>query len=146
MSENPDKLTQFWKELKRRRVLHVVTVYASATFVIIELINNLAEPLNLPPNLLIIVIIVLAVVFPLVIILSWLYDLTAGGISKTKPIKQDVDVENPVVPNTWRIATYVSFVVIVGLIVLNIIIATPVPAEYFFYKALKLKDKIRGIG
>jgi len=121
MSGNPDKLTQFWKELKRRRVLHVVTVYASATFVIIELINNLAEPLNLPPNLLIIVIIVLAVVFPLVIILSWLYDLTAGGISKTKPISEDADVENPVVPNIWRIATYTSFVVIAALVVLNIV-------------------------
>jgi len=117
----PNKLSQFWQELKRRRVLHVITLYASAAFVIIELINNLAEPLNLPPNLLIIVIIVLAVVFPLVIILSWLYDVTSEGVEKTKPIEEVTETEKTVVPNAWRIATYASFVVIAGLVVLNIV-------------------------
>jgi hypothetical protein len=43
-----NKLSQFWRELKRRRVIHVITVYASASFVLIELVNNLSEPLNLP--------------------------------------------------------------------------------------------------
>jgi hypothetical protein len=32
-------LTQLWQELKRRKVVRVITVYAAA-FVIIELINN----------------------------------------------------------------------------------------------------------
>jgi len=71
MPINPNRLSQFWQELKRRRVVHLITVYASSAFVIIELINNLAEPLNLPPKLLTIVVIVLAVGFPLAIILSW---------------------------------------------------------------------------
>jgi adenylate cyclase len=121
MSANPNKLSQFWKELKRRRVIHVITVYASAAFVIIELINNLAEPLNLPPNLLIIVVIVLAVGFPLAIILSWLYDLTSEGVEKTKPIEEVSDKETASVPNAWKIATYVSFVIIIGLVTFNII-------------------------
>ena len=42
----------------------MITVYASAAFVIIELIGNLTEPLNLPANLSTIVIIVLAGGFP----------------------------------------------------------------------------------
>jgi len=121
MPQRPNKLSQFWQELKRRRVVHVITVYASAAFVIIELINNLAEPLNLPTNLLTIVVIVLAVGFPLAIILSWLYDLTSEGIEKTKPLSEIHEKEKPVVPNAWKIATYVSFVVIAGLAVLNIV-------------------------
>ncbi len=120
MPDKPSNLGQFWQELKRRRVIHVVTVYASATFVIIELINNLTEPLNLPPNLLTIVVIVLAVGFPLAIILSWLYDVTSEGVEKTKPIEEVKEGEKTVVPNAWKIATYISFVVIAGLIVLNI--------------------------
>ena len=114
------KLSQVWQELKRRRVIHVITIYASAAFVVIELINNLAEPLNLPPNLLTIAVIVLAVGFPLVIILSWLYDLTSKGIEKTKPLEEVSDGEEKVVPNAWKIATYVSFVVIIGLVTFNI--------------------------
>ena len=117
----PNKLSQFWQELKRRRVIHVITVYASAAFVLIELINNLAEPLNLPPNLLTIAVIVLAVGFPLAIILSWLYDVSAEGVEKTKPLEEAKEGGKTVIPNAWKIATYVSFIVIIGLAVLNIV-------------------------
>ena len=120
MPAQQSSLNQFWQELKRRRVIHVITVYASAAFVIIELVNNLAEPLNLPATLPTIVVIVLAVGFPLAIVLSWLYDLTSGGVERTKPLSEIKEGEKPVVPNAWKIATYVSFVVIAGLVTLNI--------------------------
>ncbi len=84
MSQKRFLISQFWQELKRRRVVHVITVYASASFVLIELVNNLTEPLNLPPRLSTIVVIILAVGFPLAVILAWIYDLTPIGIEKTK--------------------------------------------------------------
>jgi tetratricopeptide (TPR) repeat protein len=121
MAGNPNELSQFWHELKRRRVVHVITVYATSAFVIIELVNNLTEPLSLPVSLSTIVVIVLAVGFPLAIILSWIYDLTSKGVEKTKPINEIREGEKPVIPNAWRIATYVSFVVIIGLVTINIV-------------------------
>ena len=121
MPQKTNKLAQFWQELKRRRVVHVITVYASASFVLIELVNNLAEPLNLPPQLATIVVIVLAVGFPLAIILAWIYDLSPEGIEKTKPAEETENDALTKVPNAWRIATYISFVVIVGLLTLNIV-------------------------
>ncbi len=121
MPTNPNKLSQFWQELKRRRVVHVITVYASASFVIIELANNLTEPLNLPDKLATIVVVVLAIGFPLAVILAWIYDLTPEGIEKTKAAEETEGDEITKVPNAWRIATYVSFVVIVGLLTLNIV-------------------------
>ena len=120
MPGKPNNLVQFWQELKRRRVIHVITVYATAAFVIIELVNNLSEPLNLPARLSTIVIIILAVVFLLSIILSWLYDLTSEGVEKTKPLNEIKEGEKPVVPSAWKIATYVSFAVIIGLVTLNV--------------------------
>jgi len=120
MPDHTDKLHRFWQELKRRRVIHVITVYASASFVLIELVNNLAEPLHLPSTLATILIIILAVGFPLTIILSWLYDLTGEGIEKTKPIDEVPEGQLTKVPNAWKIATYTSFVVIIGLLTLNI--------------------------
>ena len=121
MSANPNNLSRFWQELKRRRVVHVITVYATASFVLIELVNNLTEPLNLPPRLSTIVVLILAVGFPLAVILAWIYDLTPEGIEKTKPSEQLDDNSRLKVPNAWRIATYVSFAVIVGLVSLNIL-------------------------
>jgi TolB-like protein len=116
----PNKLSQFWQELKRRRVIHLITVYCSAAFEIIELINNLVDPLNLPARLTTIVVVVLIAGFPLAIILSWLYDLTSEGVEKTKPISELHEEDTSIVPNAWKIATYVSFVVIFGLVLFNI--------------------------
>ena len=99
----------------------MITVYASSAFIIIELINNLSEPLKLPVNLLTIVVIILAVGFPLAIILSWLFDLTSKGVERTKPLSEEGPAEVTAIPSAWEVATIVSFVVIAGLIVLNIL-------------------------
>ena len=120
MSDNPGKLSQFWQELKRRKVLYVITVYASASFVIIELVNNVLEPLNLPDRTPTIAIIILAIGFPLAVILSWIFDMTPKGVEKTKPLTGSQEGEKSVITSRWKIATYVSIVVIIGLIILNI--------------------------
>ncbi|KPJ98603.1 MAG: hypothetical protein AMJ60_07695 [Desulfobacterales bacterium SG8_35] len=81
----PDKLTQFWQELKRRKVIRVITVYAASAFVILELTDIVAEPLKLPSWLLPVVIVLLAVGFIIAIILSWIYDIQPeGGLIKTE--------------------------------------------------------------
>lgn len=102
-------------------MIHVITVYASASFVLIELVNNLTDPLNLNSSLATIVIIVLSIGFPLAVILSWIYDLTGEGIEKTGSIKENAEAQSAKVPNAWKIATYVSFIVIIGLVTLNIV-------------------------
>lgn len=77
------KLSQFWQELKRRRVIQVIIVYGSVSFVIIELVNNVFEPLRLPEWTPTIVILVLIIGFPITAILSWFFDLTFKGFVKT---------------------------------------------------------------
>ena len=117
----PNKLSQFWQELKRRRVIHVIIVYATAAYIIIELVTNIAEPLNLPNWTPTMVIVLLAIGFPIAIIFSWIFDVTPEGVQKTKPIHKVKKEDKPVTTKNWKIASYISFVVIVGLILLNII-------------------------
>lgn len=119
MSEH-SKLSRFWQELKRRRVLHVITVYASASFVFIELINNVLEPLKLPEKLPNIAIVALAIGFPLAIALAWIFNLTPKGIEEASDPNKESQQASARTPNSWKIATYVSVVIIVGLLVLNI--------------------------
>ena len=75
MPSSPNKLSQFWKELKRRNVVRVITVYAGAAFVIMELVDIIEEPLKLPSWLLPVVIVLLSVGFIIAVILSWIYDI-----------------------------------------------------------------------
>jgi len=122
MPDNPSKLSQFWQELKRRKVVRVITVYAAAAFVILELVDIVSPSLRLPEWTMNFMIVLLCVGFIIAVILSWIYDIhPEGGIVKTEPAKKVP--EEPVPPSSkgWKVASYISFVVIVGLIVLNII-------------------------
>ena len=122
MPGNPNKLSRFWQELKRRKVIHVITVYAGAAFVIIELINNVTEPLRLPEWTPTLVIIILLIGFPLAVIFSWIYDIhPEKGVVETEQASDVKADQTSKSSSSWKIASYISFVVIVGLIVLNII-------------------------
>jgi len=122
MADKPVDPHNFWQELKRRKVVRVITVYAGAAFVILELADIITEPLGLPDWFLTALIIFLCVGFIITFIISWVYDIhPEGGMVKTEPASNVKDEDIPKLSKTWKIASYVSFVVIVGLIVLNII-------------------------
>jgi TolB-like protein len=117
-----NKLSQFWQELKRRKVVRVITVYAAAAFVILELLSIIIEPLRLPEWTLQFAIVFLCIGFVIAVILSWIYDVhPEGGIVKTETAHKVKAEDVPQSSNSWKIASYISFVVIVGLIVLNIV-------------------------
>ena len=84
-----NKISRFWQELKRRKVIQVIIVYATAAFVIIELVNNVFEPLRLPDWTPAMVIVILAIGFPFAIIFSWIFDISLKGIVKTESIEPD---------------------------------------------------------
>ena len=118
----PGKLSQFWNELKRRNVVRVVTVYAGAAFVILELADIIAEPLKLPAWLLPVVIVLLSIGLIIAIILSWIYDIhPEEGMVKTEPAKEGREEDKAVVSKGWKIASYISFGIIAGLIILNLL-------------------------
>ena len=117
----PEKSHNFWQELKRRKVIRVITVYAAAAFVILELVDIVSPALGLPTWTMGLVIVLLCTGLVLSIILSWIYDITPAGVEKTRPLSVDKKVKETTTSNGWKIATYVSFVVIVGLIVFHIL-------------------------
>jgi TolB-like protein/tetratricopeptide (TPR) repeat protein len=121
MPDKPSNLGQFWQELKRRKVVRVITVYAAAAWVILEFISNIEEPFELPDWTTRFVFVILCVGLIVSIILSWIYDITQEGIEKTKPIQDVPKKEKPFTSKGWKIASIISIIVIVALIVLNII-------------------------
>ena len=78
-------------ELKRRKVFQVAAVYAVVAWLIIQVIDVINDPLNLPGWLDTVVIVLLAVGFPIAIILAWAFDLTPQGVAREKGARS-VDV------------------------------------------------------
>ena len=123
MSESPKMLFKFWNELKRRKVIRITTVYAAAAFIILQLVDIIAQPLQLPSWTLPFVIVLLCVGFIISVLLTWIYDITPEGVQMTKPvddIKSNEKVK-PIASNGWRITSYISIVIIVAFAAFYII-------------------------
>lgn len=137
----PDKSNnpfQFWEELKRRKVFRVLAMYAGAAYVAIELVNNVAEPLGLPTWTATVVILFLAIGFPIVAILSWIFDLTSTGIVKTEPIGQIVEQNLSTEPGRRRLR--VGDVIIAVLFVAVVILAYPRVFKNDMFKDIRDED------
>ncbi len=121
-----DKLTgleKFWQELKRRKTVRVITVYAAAAFIILQLVDIIAKPLQLPEWTLTFMIVLLSVGFIIAALFSWIYDITPEGVQKTK---SGSDIKHKgtaklAESNTWKIISYVSIIIIVALLAFNIV-------------------------
>ena len=86
MPDKPDNPFEFWQELKCRKVIRVIIAYAAAAVVIIELANNIAEPISLPPWVPTLVMVLLSIGFPFALIFAWIFEITSKGIRKTAKV------------------------------------------------------------
>jgi TolB-like protein/Tfp pilus assembly protein PilF len=123
MKRKPGELGNLLNELKRRKVIHVITVYAAIAFVILQLVDLVAEPLRLPVSTKALVIVLLCIGFVIAVFLSWVYDITPTGVKKTKPVSavKHIDQTTISISSGWKIATYVSIALIITLIAFNFI-------------------------
>jgi TolB-like protein len=92
------QIKKFLKELKRRNVFRVATAYAIAAWLIIQIVTVIEEPLSIPDWFDTIVIIMVAIGFPVALIFAWAFELTPEGIKKS----DEVEITDSVVQNTGR--------------------------------------------
>lgn len=78
-------MSTFITELRRRSVVKVSIAYAVIAWVLIQIVVSIEEPLHLPQWADTLIIVILAVGFPVVVFLAWTFDLTPGGIRRTWP-------------------------------------------------------------
>jgi len=115
MPNSPNRLSQFWQELKRRKVIKVIAMYAATAFIIMEAAEIMLPRLGLPDWTVTFIIILLIVGFPIAVILSWIFDVTPEGIKKTGPVDVAKEKEKDVKPDKRRIRA--SDVIIAALLV-----------------------------
>ncbi|MGZ6123803.1 MAG: hypothetical protein ACXWLR_02530 [Myxococcales bacterium] len=70
-------------ELKRRRVFRALIGYGIAAFAVLQIIEPVMHGMHWPDAVLSYVVIALAVGFPVVVALAWIFDLRGGHIERT---------------------------------------------------------------
>ena len=90
-------------ELKRRNVVRVAVLYGLAAWLILQVADVLVPALGLPDWVMRFVALLLILGFPLVLIFSWVYELTPEGLKK----QHEVDLNQSITHETGRKINYV---------------------------------------
>jgi len=83
--EKESALRRFWDELRRRGVIRAAVVYALVGWVVIEVASTVLPPLNLPDWSVKLVIVLVALGFPIAVIMGWVFDVGPRGLTRTAP-------------------------------------------------------------
>ncbi len=75
----------FLAELKRRRVIRVLVLYAVVGWVVVEVSSTVLPALNLPTWTVTLVIVLVGLGLPIALILAWALDIGPGGVQRTLP-------------------------------------------------------------
>ncbi len=121
MSDKLKGLPRFWKEVKRRNVLRSLAIYAGTAFIILEASTIVFPRWGLPDWSIDLVLYLLILGVFINVIVSWIFDITPQGMQKTKALEEIQSNEKPSDSKKWKAATYVSLVVIVALIIVNMV-------------------------
>jgi TolB-like protein/Flp pilus assembly protein TadD len=72
----------FYAELRRRHVLRAAALYGAVAWLLLQVTDVVSEPLGLPGWLLKAVIWLLAIGFPVVLVIAWSFELTRHGFRR----------------------------------------------------------------
>jgi len=89
MSTNEENSFSLWKEIKRRKVVRVVIAYLVVGWGLIQIADATIDPLRLPEWSNTLVVWLVALGFPIAIVLAWILDVTPKGIEVTPNIEED---------------------------------------------------------
>lgn len=108
----------FFAELKRRNVVRMALFYLVASWVILQVADVLFDAMELPSTWVRGVLALLILGFPIVLVFSWVYEMTPEGIKREK----DIDRSQSITPQTGRkinILTVVLLVVAIAIVAID---------------------------
>ncbi len=101
-------------ELKRRNVFRMAVLYAIAAWLIMQVADVLKDPANLPDWVGPTILGLLAVGFPIALILSWFYEITPEGLS----LEKGVDRSESTTHGTGRRVDFIVISLLVAAVIL----------------------------
>lgn len=97
-------------ELRRRHVLRVMGSYAVTAWLILEVSSVIFPPLQIPEWVMTLLVILIIAGFPIVVVFSWAFDITASGLVRTDSMSTREYIE---FNHSWR---WIDYAIIFALL------------------------------
>ena len=78
--------SRFIKELQRRNVFRTGAAYLVVTWLLVQISDIVLGAFAAPPWVLRTIVIILALGFPVAVVLAWIYEITAQGVMRTEQV------------------------------------------------------------
>jgi len=85
-------LNNFFSELKRRNVVKVAIAYAVVAWAVLQFVDIIQDPLSLPDWFQKVVIVLVAIGFPIALVISWAFEVTPEGVKKTAEVDKSKSI------------------------------------------------------
>jgi TolB-like protein/tetratricopeptide (TPR) repeat protein len=116
------KTDNFFAELKRRNVYKVAVAYAVVAWLLVQIATQVFPFLEIPYWAIRLVIMLVAIGFPIALILAWAFELTPQGIKRTEEIEQPAQRPGN---RAWIYIVVIGGVISIGLFFLGRFTAGP---------------------
>jgi TolB-like protein/Tfp pilus assembly protein PilF len=124
------KIDNFFAELKRRNVYKVAVAYAIVGWLLVQIATQVFPFLEIPNWVVRLVIVLVAIGFPIALIIAWAFELTPEGIKRTEDV--DLAKQSRTKSHAWIYIVVVGAAVSIGLFFIGRYTAgngTPRPAS-----------------
>src|SRR5947208_4666993 len=108
----------FFAELKRRNVYKVAVAYAIVGWLLIQIATQVFPFLEIPNWVVRLVIALVAIGFPIALIIAWAFELTPQGLKRTKEADRTVPTHQPR-KLAWLFVVIIGAVLSLGLFFLG---------------------------
>jgi adenylate cyclase len=115
--KNPVDPKKFFVELQRRNVYKVGVAYAVVSWLLIQIATQVFPIFEIPNWASRLVVFLLAIGFPVALILAWAYDLTPEGVQRT----DEMDRKGVVVRRTGRTLNFIIIGVLLAVMTIIVV-------------------------
>src|SRR6202171_2016935 len=107
------KSGNFFGELKRRNVYKVAVAYAIVGWLLVQIATQVFPFLEIPTWVVRLVIVLVAVGFPIALVIAWAFELTPEGIKRTEDV--DLAAGSDSKKRTWIYIAVIGAAFSIGL-------------------------------
>src|SRR5215212_6412412 len=112
MTDNPS----LFAELKRRNVYKVAVAYAVIGWLVIQIGSTILPTFHAPEWVVQTLIVIVALGFPVALVIAWAFEMTPEGMKRTEDISPDETIPQ------WSRRKFVALIVAVGLIAAGLLV------------------------